>query len=133
MSDIKSPSLFGVHAAALAFREERLRVIAGNLANADTPGYKAKDLDFSKALEAAAGQQDAYAPRATQPGHIAGASVTGEASTVYRVPLQPSLDGNTVDGESENAAFGRAALEYRSSLMFIEGRLRSLLTAITGQ
>lgn len=132
MSDPKT-SLFGVHGAALAFREERMRVIAGNLANADTPGYKAVDLDFSKALEAVAGRGDPYAAKATQAGHIAATGPAPEADKVYRVPLQPSLDGNTVDGDAEQAAFGRAALEYRSSLMFIEGRIKSLLTAITGQ
>lgn len=133
-----SLNLFGIHGHALTYRQERLNLIAGNLANADTPHFKARDIAFQDALRAVAGQHDnrGEALRRTQVAHLPPdeANAAGLASlTVYRTPLQPSLDGNTVDSSLEQAAFGRAALEYRASLSFVEGRIRSLLTAITGE
>jgi flagellar basal-body rod protein FlgB len=117
----------GIHGTALALREQRLQLLAANIANADTPHYKAQDLDFNSALNAA-----------LRPG--AGLAAGGDALTAaaqaarYERPgSQPSLDGNTVDGDRENAAFAQASLEYRASLSFIESKVRSMLTAITGQ
>lgn len=115
----------GIHGTALALREQRLQVLAANIANADTPNYQAQDLDFNSALRAA-----------LQPGAAAGgdAIYAAATSTRYaRASSQPSLDGNTVDGDRENAAFAQASLEYRASLSFIESKVRSMLTAITGQ
>ena len=71
-------------------------------------------------------------PTQTQSGHQGGITEVGPDGLVYRLPLQPSLDGNTVDAEFEKAAFARAALEYRASLNFVDGRVRKLMTAITG-
>lgn len=112
----------GIHGTALALRGQRLELLASNIANADTPNYKAKDMDFNAALEAA-----------MQPstGDRVGTAVG--SATYERPALQPSLDGNTVDSEREKAIFGRAALEYRASLSFVEGKVRSMMTAITGQ
>lgn len=133
MSDV-TKSLFGVHAAALGLRQERLNLIAANIANADTPGYKAQDLDFAAALRAATGPGGgAGGLEATDPGHIGGPAAAIESARFFRAPSQPSLDGNTVDAQAEHAAFARAALEYRASLSFFDARVRSLLTAITGQ
>lgn len=115
----------GIHGTALALREQRLQLLAANLANADTPGFKARDLDFNAALNAA-----------LQPSATAGADpIAGavDAASYARTPLQPSADGNTVEGEREKAAFSQAALEYRASLSFVESKVRSMLTAITGQ
>lgn len=128
--------LFGIHAEALALRSQRLELIASNIANADTPGFKARDLDFQAALAAA---QSGAAPErlaATDAAHLpAGAAVAGAPGglAVYRTPTQPSLDGNTVDAQREHAAFAQAALEYQASLQFVEGRVRTLMTAITGE
>jgi len=120
------PGFLGIHGTALALREQRLQLLAGNLANADTPGFKARDLDFNAALAAA-----------LQPGAAAagGDPIAGavQAASYARTPLQPSADGNTVEGEREKAAFSQAALEYRASLSFVESKVRSMLTAITGQ
>lgn len=118
----------GIHGTALALREKRLQLIAANIANADTPNYQAQDLDFTAALR-----------NALQPG--SGATGTGgdvirhaAASAHYLRPAsQPSLDGNTVDGDRENATYAQAVVEYRASLSFIESKVRSMLTAITGQ
>ncbi|MGN7725603.1 flagellar basal body rod protein FlgB [Luteimonas sp. 22616] len=115
----------GIHGTALVLREQRLQLLSANIANADTPNYKAQDLDFNSALHAA-----------LQPGAGAGGDAldAAAASARYvRAATQPSLDGNTVDGDRENAAFAQASLEYRASLSFVESKVRSMLTAITGQ
>jgi len=119
----------GVHAAALPLREQRMQLIASNLSNADTPNYKAKDLDFQAALENAAAR--AAPLRTTNELHLNLLDATPRM--FERDGVQPSLDGNTVDADTERAAYGRAALEYRASLSFIESKVRTMLTAITGQ
>lgn len=127
--------LFDVHSAALQFHRQRMELLASNIANADTPGYQARDLDFNKVLaqvEKSAGGSVGIS--ATQPGHIAPGlnDETLRAATVYRTPTQPSVDGNTVDVQTEQAAYADAALHYQSSLSFIDYRLKTLMTAITG-
>lgn len=127
-SPIQSPgqsgqSFLGIHGTALALREQRLQLLAGNIANADTPGFKAQDLDFQGALRAAlqpVGPGDAIDNAAT-------------AAQFAPTPRQPSMDGNTVDGERARAQFAQATLEYRASLSFVESKVRGMLTAITGQ
>ncbi|GAB3504956.1 flagellar basal body rod protein FlgB [Pseudoxanthomonas daejeonensis] len=131
-------SYMGVHADALPLREQRMKLIASNLANADTPGYKAQDMDFNAALGAARMQREGLAPATglatTREGHLSDAIATGQLPfQLTRQSSQPSLDGNTVDPDAERAAYGRAALEYRASLSFLESKVRTLLTAITGQ
>ncbi|HEY5803458.1 MAG TPA: flagellar basal body rod protein FlgB [Lysobacter sp.] len=115
----------GIHGTALALREQRLQLLAANIANADTPHYQAQDLDFNGALQAA------LQPAAAAGGDAIGAAASSARYT--RASSQPSLDGNTVDGDRENAAFAQASLEYRASMSFVESKVRSMLTAITGQ
>ncbi|HSW12559.1 MAG TPA: flagellar basal body rod protein FlgB [Solimonas sp.] len=124
--------LFGIHADALQLQRRRMELLAANIANADTPGYKARDLDFQKLL-AAAQQPAATAAGVTQPGHMSLDDASLKSATVYRVSMQPSVDGNTVDAQVEQSQFAQSALQYQASLSFIDGRLRSLITAITGQ
>lgn len=115
----------GIHGTALVLREQRLQVLASNLANADTPGFQAQDLDFNTALQAA------LSPGATENGDALQAAV---AQARYARPgIQPSLDGNTVDTQREQATYAQAALEYRASMAFVESKVRTMLTAITGQ
>jgi flagellar basal-body rod protein FlgB len=125
----------GVHAAALQIRSRRTELLATNLANADTPNYQARDIDFRSALAKAAG--DASAPvsmRATQAGHIQMATADGGAAELqYRTPLAPSIDGNTVDVQLEQAAFAENAVRYQATLTFLSSKFRGLMTAITGQ
>ena len=122
----------GVHAQAMPLREQRLKLIASNLSNADTPGYKAVDLDFDAALRHAQGQS--VNPLQTTNGkHFPTGNDGLNPFQIVRDGLQPSLDGNTVDPDQERAAYGRAALEYRASMSFVESKVRSMLTAITGQ
>ena len=131
-------TLFGVHAAALNFQRQRMEVLASNIANADTPGYQAKDLDFNKLLAQTA--NNAVTPTTTgtttNAAHIPlDGSIDDDmkkAATVYRVATQPSADGNTVDVQTEQAAYAESALHYQASLSFIDYRLKSLMTAITG-
>ena len=122
-------SYFGVSAVAMPLRDQRMKLIASNLANADTPNYKARDIAFDDVLRQAAGT--AAPLQTTDARHMNGLNL--QPQLFERTPLQPSLDGNTVDADTERAAYGRAALEYRASLSFIESKVRTMLTAITGQ
>jgi flagellar basal-body rod protein FlgB len=126
----------GVHAAALEVRSRRGELIANNLANADTPGYQARDLDFRQALARAAGEQTSgISMSTTNAGHLGGASSANAASNPdlqYRTPLAPALDGNTVDAQIEQAAFAENAVRYQATLTILNNKFRSLLTAILG-
>lgn len=123
--------LFGIHAQALQVQRRRMELLAGNIANADTPGFQARDLDFKAALSQALSGSGPMA--ATQPDHLQPGGVgAADPALMYRVPMQPSADGNTVDVQIEQAAFMDSALHYQASLSFLDGKLKSLLTAITG-
>jgi flagellar basal-body rod protein FlgB len=127
----------GVHAAALDVRARRTELIANNLANADTPGFKARDLDFRAAMARAAGEQTTGGVHlaTTQAGHIGGAKPADAAANPdlkFRTPLAPSLDGNTVDAQLEQAAFAENAVRYQATLTFLNAKFRGLLTAILG-
>lgn len=124
-------NLFGIHTRALDLWQRRTEVLANNLANADTPGYLARDVDFRKVLAAAGGSSDALPLQTTAPGQI---STTGQAADglAYRVPTQPSMDGNTVDAQVEQAAFAANGVHYQASLSFITAQIRMLRTAISG-
>ncbi|HEX8300345.1 flagellar basal body rod protein FlgB [Sphingomonas sp.] len=111
-------SLFGVHGQALAVRSQRMGVLASNIANASTPGYKAKDIDFQAALAGAQG------------GALDNAI---DGATLYRVPLQPSADGNTVELATEQTAFAENALAYQTTLAFLNGRISTITRALRGE
>jgi flagellar basal-body rod protein FlgB len=124
----------GVHADALKLQSKRMEVIADNLANSDTPGYKARDIDFRAAMANAGGGDAPVKLATTNPGHIANDPATGaDANLKYRVPLAPALDGNTVDAQQEQAAFADNTVRYQATLTFLSSRFRGLMTAITGQ
>lgn len=124
--------LFGVHAQALQLRAQRGELLASNLANADTPDYKARDLDFKAVLDQAQGQQ-AVSLRTSHANHLGGAAGIGGAREMYRVPGQSSLDGNTVDTQVEQARFAENAVRYRASLQFLNGKISSMMMAIKGE
>ncbi|MDB5817877.1 MAG: flgB [Rhizobacter sp.] len=123
-------------AQALSLRSERQRLIASNIANADTPGYVARDFKFADALNAATGNTSAASTLATTTaGHIsttAFAASTG-ANMLYASPAQTNLDSNTVDMDRERATFADNSIRYEATLRFINGNVRSLMSAITGQ
>lgn len=120
----------GIHPQTLSLRARRAEVLAANIANADTPNYKARDLDFRSALDWA---QQTLSLRRTHAAHLGGPSDPAAVVLAYRVPLQPSLDGNTVEPQVERAAFMDNALRYQASLRFLEGKVKSILTALRGE
>lgn len=111
-------TLFGIHGDALQLRSQRLGLITSNIANAGTPGYKARDIDFGTALKAS---QNGMAPDAA-----------AGAATRYRVPVMPALDGNTVEMATEQVAFAETATGYQATLSFIRGRVETLTRALKG-
>ncbi len=128
---MKLGSAFGIHEQALKMRSYRAELLASNMANADTPGYKARDIDFKQALGAATLQPPRM--KTTHQNHISSAtSGLSPAHLRYRIPTQPSLDGNTVDMQVEKSAFAANALEYEASLGFLNGKIKGLKKAIRG-
>lgn len=123
------------HQTALRLREARQELLASNIANADTPNYKAKDIDFASALQGALSGQTAKLPLVqTSPQHwggTSGESVMG-SPVMYRTVLQPSADGNTVDMDVERAQFADNALRYEASLKFVSDEVKDVLTALQG-
>lgn len=126
-----TPNLFGIHTRALDLWQRRTEVLANNLANADTPGYLARDVDFRKVLATASDAANGVTLETDAPGQIAGAGRSAEA-LAYRVPTQPSMDGNTVDAQVEQAAFAANGVHYQASLSFITAQIRMLRMAING-
>jgi len=122
-------SVLGVHEAALLFRARRTEVLAANLANADTPHYQARDLDFASVLGDRLG---ATTLKTTNPKHLAIDPLASRDSLQYRIPHQPSLDGNTVEADLELARYAENAVSYQASLLFATGKINSLRTALTG-
>ena len=135
------------HSKALVLRAERQRVIASNIANADTPGYVARDLNFKDAMTNAMGG-GLSASRASTQGNAAGSTThskhiplsagsmgtQGGASTLaYTAQSQPSLDGNSVDLDRERANFVDNSVRYEATLRFINGNAKGILSAIQGQ
>ncbi|MEY8877617.1 MAG: flagellar basal body rod protein FlgB [Leptothrix sp. (in: b-proteobacteria)] len=122
-------------AEALTLRSERQRLIASNIANAETPGYVARDLDFSSALRQAVGEQSAGGTLATTHArHLAiPGGATAERNLLYATSSQANLDNNTVDMDRERASFADNAIKYESTLRFINGQVSTLMSAIKGQ
>ena len=122
-------------AEALVLRSERQRLIASNIANADTPGYVARDMDFASALRQATGQAGTPGRlTATAPGHLSPpAGARGEAGLRYAAASQTNLDRNTVDMDRERASFADNSVKYEATLRFINGSVRTMLDAIKGQ
>lgn len=112
-------SIFGIHGVALEVRAQRMGVLASNIANASTPGFKARDIDFRQALASATG-----------PGSV---DQGIDAAMKYRVPNQPSMDGNTVELSQEQTAFAENAVQYQTTLSFLNGRISTLTRALRGE
>ena len=121
----------GIHPQALQLRSQRLEVLARNIANADTPHFKARDIDFKAVLNAAS--QPEAPLGATHPGHQADSPMLAEETLGYRVPLNNAVDGNTVEMSIEQAQYGKAAAEYQATLNFLENRFGSLRKALRGE
>ena len=114
-----SEGLFGIHGAALEIRSQRMGVLGSNIANAATTGYKARDVDFAAALQARLGGADA--------------GRASDGAIQYRIPTMASLDGNTVEMSTEQAAFAENAVAYTATLNFLRGRVETVTRAIRGE
>ena len=130
-------NVFGIHETALKYRGARADVLAANIANAETPGYRARDIRFEDVL----GRLEAGTPapgvtemRHTLPGHLDGTRRGAFADIArYRLPLQGSLDQNSVDTHSEYSRFADNAMRYQASLRFLNGRISGLISALKGE
>jgi flagellar basal-body rod protein FlgB len=121
----------GSYQQALQVKSRRLELISQNIANSDTPNFKARDIDFKALLGQA---QDSTANLlATQPGHIDAVDYPGESGVKYRIPLNTSFDGNTVETSVEQAQYGQAANQYQATLTFLENRISNLRRALKGE
>jgi len=127
--------------AALSLRGQRQQVLASNIANADTPNYKARDIDFSKALQGAMQRGGMGAPvnapalATTASNHLSAGSRSASALSaplMYRMPQQGSIDGNTVEMDTERNQFADNAIRYEAGLTFISSQIKGLLSAIQG-
>lgn len=124
----------GIHEDALLLRTQRTAILANNIANASTPGYKARDIDFAAALQQASQKNTASnGLRKTHARHLGGIESHGLAEVMYRQAMQASLDGNTVDEQTENAAFARHMVEYQASFQFLNGKFTGLRKALKGE
>ena len=121
----------GFHSAALRLRSERQQVLSANIANADTPGYKAQDFDFSRALGEAMSRPVANAGT-SDPRHIPVGPRAGSPALQYRTASQPSIDGNTVEMDAERAQFADNAIRYEATLKMLNGQIKSMMSAISG-
>lgn len=129
---ISFDSALGIHDRALSVRAKRAEMLASNIANGDTPGYKARDIDFRQALQQAGNTQQTTI-RTTHSRHISTASPSVDVDVMYRIPNQSSLDGNTVDTQIEKSEFADNALRYQASLTFLGRKFNGLMAALKGE
>jgi flagellar basal-body rod protein FlgB len=127
-------ALLQFHTEALGMRAQRQQLLASNIANADTPGYKARDMDFAQSLRNALGSQPSASELTrTNAAHVGSPEQGRSGSAVlYRTALQPSLDDNTVDMDVELSQFAENAVHYEANLTFINHQLKLMLAAIQG-
>ncbi len=128
---ISFDNALGLFPKSLELRAKRTELLASNLANADTPGYKARDFNIDRLLQEAKPQEIPL--QTTRPGHLSLSEDGIEGKLLYRVPQQASLDGNTVEEHIEQAKFAENALRYQTTLRFINGRISSLMLALKGE
>lgn len=125
---------FRFYQQALALRAQRQEVLSSNIANADTPNYKARDFNFRAAMQGALDARMRLPDTSlalTSARHIPGKAVTpNPVELQYRLPYQPSVDGNTVDMDAERVQFAENTMHYQSTVQLVSGRIRSLMSAI---
>ena len=129
---ISFDKLFGMQPQILQLRGKRSELLASNMANADTPGYKAKDVDFKTALNSAQSGMTPVQLDTTQSNHIGAIDHVGLGHVKYRIPTQASIDGNTVENQIEQAKYAENALRYQASLRFMSGKITGIMTALKG-
>ncbi len=129
---ISFDSALGIHVKALDVRAKRTELLASNIANSDTPDYKARDIDFKAALSTAGNHLNAGLNRSNA-RHLSLSNDADSLTLLYRVPNHASLDGNTVDGQLEKSAFADNALRYQASLTFLDQKFKGLIGALKGE
>ncbi|WP_020683866.1 flagellar basal body rod protein FlgB [Marinobacterium rhizophilum] len=137
---ISFDSALGIHESATLLRARRAEVLSNNIANADTPGFKARDLDFASMLKAeqtpgAEASTQSVTMQTTQAGHqqVMADPASMAADMLFRIPNQPSVDGNTVEVQEEMARYTENALDYQASFDFLNRKFKGLSKAITGE
>lgn len=131
---ISFSNALGIHEATLQLRTQRAEVLASNLANVDTPNYKARDIDFKAALKNQMSADSAATHmKATSDKHFGASGSMASADLKYRTPLLPSLDGNTVDEQTEMTRFARNTMDFQASFQFLNGKFKGLSKAIKGE
>ena len=131
---ISLDNALGLHPEALHLRSARTQVLARNIAHADTPGFKARDVDFQAALaDRMQGKHADVRTLRTHSNHIEPSRERLEGEVKYRVPVMPSLDGNTVDVQTEQSRFAENNMQFLASLRFVNGRLNGLMNVIRGE
>ena len=120
---------FGIHEKALAVRNKRMELIAANIANADTPLFRAKDIDFQKVLSEVTPSPMA----ATNFRHFDSGEEADPQGLVFRTPYNSSVDGNTVEINVEQAKYGEAAAQYQATLQFLENRISGIRKSLRGE
>jgi len=123
----------GIHQHALEGRVKRAEVLANNLANADTPGYKARDVDFQAMMQKAQDSMSGFGMTRTHESHMDTSPMGADSELLYRVPHQPSVYGNTVDAQQEQTRFMRNAMDYQASFQFLDGKVSGIKKALSGQ
>ena len=125
-------SSLGLAAKALGLYARRSQVLASNLANADTPNFRARDIDFRQMLGAEQSRIKRVEMARSRPEHLASGGSGGEPALRYRAAAQSSLDGNSVDAAVEQGEFAANAVRYQAALRFVDGRVKSILAAVRG-
>lgn len=132
---INFETALGVHPTALKARTERANLLANNLANAETPGYKARDMDFQKVFEQSQfNDVQGLNMNVTSAKHTpGGAEIVDNGDLLYRTPTQPSIDGNTVEEHVEHAQYMENAMAFEASFLFLKSKFSGMLSAIRGE
>ena len=120
--------IFGVHEKAMVLRQRRLALLGQNIANADTPHYKAKDVDFKKIMA----KETDFSMKLSRTGHM-GTTNSRSSTLIYRTPNNPAADGNTVELNYEQAEFGKESARYTATLQFLENRIGGIRRALRGE
>ncbi|MCP4186208.1 MAG: flagellar basal body rod protein FlgB [Gammaproteobacteria bacterium] len=126
---------FSIHDDAMVMRARRSSLLASNIANADTPNYKARDIDFQSVMHSMHQPQtgDKLVLASTHRDHLSDGNGKMDFDIQFRNPLHASLDGNTVDSHVEQARFAENALQYQTSFTFLNGRINGILRALKGE
>lgn len=134
---INFDNALGIHGSALKFRAQRAEVLANNLANVDTPNFKARDIDFKSQLNdamQAPSSGKSLSMASTDDGHMKMPAMFGsDDDLLYRSPLQPSLDGNTVEEQVEHAEYMKNSLQFQASFTILNGKFKGLQRALKGE